>query len=135
MKNATLAAVALLALVALAAQPARAKIQSSSLANVPSGVALSVELTVEEFKELEDERRCVKDRNRNRGYYFVPVEEGQSGVAFDRCEIGTCGWRAACAASRCVCVPVASLAVASASCQLPVASGQCQAPVRQCQFA
>jgi hypothetical protein len=81
-------AIMLAALMVLQAQPTNAEIMSGTIENLPTGLQLRRELSVENFIAREDERRCVKEVTRNRGYYFVPVQDGEAGVAFDRCEIG-----------------------------------------------
>jgi hypothetical protein len=88
-KCAIIAVVTVLAtLMVLQAQPTSAEIMSSTIEDLPSGLQLRRELSVQNFLEREDERRCVREITRNRGYYFVPVQDGEAGVAFDRCEIG-----------------------------------------------
>ena len=87
MRGAAVVALAALALAA-AVVPAEAKFFVSELGSEPSGVELRFEYDAEDFLGREDERRCVKEKRRNKGYRFVPVQEGESGVTFTQCEIG-----------------------------------------------
>jgi hypothetical protein len=91
-KSFFLAAVAMLAvlIMALTCQAATAaKIITSPGTNLlPSGVQLRSEISVLDFLSLEYERNCVRLKNRNRGFHFVPVKDGEAGVALNRCEIG-----------------------------------------------
>jgi hypothetical protein len=80
-------AAALLVMV-LQAQLINAEIMSGAIEDLPDGLQLRRELSVQNFLAREDERRCVMEKTRNRGYYFVPVQDGEAGVTFDRCEIG-----------------------------------------------
>jgi hypothetical protein len=90
-KNVTAAvAMVLAALMVLQARPtnADAEIMSSTIQDLPSGLELRRELSVRMFLAREDKHRCVTEMRRNHGYYFVPVEDGEPGVTFDRCELG-----------------------------------------------
>lgn len=99
MANSAFVAVTIMlaALMVLQAQPSTAEIMSSMIEDLPSGLELRRELSAQMFLAREDKRRCVAETRRNRGYYFVPVVDGESGVTFDRCEIGErrCRWRCA----------------------------------------
>lgn len=81
-------AIMLATLMVLQALPTSAEIMSGTIENLPAGLELRREFSVERFMAREDERRCVTEKARNRGYYFVPVEAGEAGVTFDRCELG-----------------------------------------------
>lgn len=81
-------AIMLAMLIVLQTQPTSAEIMSGTIENLPAGLELHREFSVENFMAREDERRCVMETAGNRGYYFVPVEAGEAGVTFDRCELG-----------------------------------------------
>lgn len=79
---------ALAVLIAVTCSPSSVTATFAAGASPPPGVELGRPVSAIRFLAHEDQRRCVSDVHRRKGFWFQPVSQGEAGVAFDQCAIG-----------------------------------------------
>lgn len=88
------------AAVFVLAAPSYAVFAVGSADDVPAGVTLKRPVNLARFLAHENENKCTREVNKNRGYWFVPVQPNEDGVTFNQCEIGEPSLHVACRLAR-----------------------------------